>query len=86
MRLAEKNISHVTELQYKGVTYNYHVSMKSGMVSDSRKFCNYDEKGRTTTEEYKKEWLPKSVQKFIDNHSPILMRAEYEDFTEYRYK
>ena len=38
--------------------------------------------------EFKKEWLPKSVQKFLDHHDPILTAAdtEMEDFATYLYK
>ena len=88
MRLTENNIRHIVEHTYNGMPYGYYVAMKSGRISDSREFINYDEKGRTTIKEFKKEWLPKSVQKFLDHHDPILTAAdtEMEDFATYLYK
>lgn len=87
MRLTENNIRHVVERQYKGMPYTYFVAMKSYRISDSREFINYGENGRTIVKEYKREWLPKSVQKFMEHHDAILSaEPEMEDFTALIYK
>lgn len=82
MKLIEKNIYSVHESKTdEGVTYSYMVHMKSGRACDSRKFINYDENGRTTADEYKKEWLPKAVQNFIDHHTAEEPREICDGFT-----
>lgn len=67
MKLTLNNILSVTALTKAGVTYEYHVTMKSRLVSDSRTYVNYDENGRTTSDKYLVEKLPITVQKFIIN-------------------
>ena len=69
MRLIEKNIKRVSVLCFEGIAYCYHVTMRSGWVSDSREYINRDENGRTTIAEYSEDRLPKEVQKFIKNHT-----------------
>lgn len=89
MRLIEKNIRHVIRSEMDGVTYSYFVAMKSGWVSDSRDFINY-ENGRTVVKLYKFEWLPAAVRKFVQKHEKKLL-YELEDkdgkvFRKYWYK
>ena len=67
MKLTLNNILSVIELDKDGVPYEYHVIMKSHLVSDSRTYVNYDENGRTTVANYPFDRLPKTVQKFICN-------------------
>ncbi len=67
MRLTENNIKAVRELTADGMTYSWFVVMKSGWVSDSRNYINW-ENGRTTVKEYPLEWLPKAVQNFVKKH------------------
>ena len=52
MKLTTNNILSVIELDKDGVPYEYHVIMKSHLVSDSRTYVNYDENGRTTVANY----------------------------------
>lgn len=69
MKLTTNNIKFVKELTCDGRTYSWFVAMKSGYVSDSRNYINY-ENGKTTSKyEFPKGRLPKAVQKFIDNSS-----------------
>ena len=77
MKLIEKNIAHVWRMEMNGMTYSYFVALKSGRVSDSRNFINY-ENGRTVAKEYPAEWLPVSVRKFIQKHDEEL-RADMVD-------
>ena len=92
MRLSEKNIHHVIVHTADNMPYCYFVAMNSMKVSDSRSFVNY-ENNKTCIKEYKKEWLPVSVQKFINKHEKTErkdMRVEnhhgYEIITAYMYK
>lgn len=68
MRLTENNIKRVRVHFYNSIPYCYHVTMKSGKVSDSREYINYYENGKTCIEEFKFEWLPVSVQNFMNHH------------------
>lgn len=65
MRLTANNIKFVRELSKDGITYQWFVSMRSGNVSDSRCYVNYDESGKTVAELYPFDNLPKAVQKYI---------------------
>lgn len=65
MKLTESNIRLVRELTRDDITYAYFVCMKSGRVSDSREFINYDDTGKTVSDYYDEERLPKSVQNFM---------------------
>lgn len=67
MKLTLNNILFVKALVKAGETYEYHVAMKSHLVSDSRTYVNYDENGKTISEKYLVEKLPKTVQKFVIN-------------------
>lgn len=69
MKLTTTNILRVTALIKNGITYEYHVAMKSGLVSDGRTYINYDENGKTTVADFPFESLPKTVQKFIERAS-----------------
>lgn len=68
MRLTVNNIAFVKELTCDGLTYSFFVSMKSGRVSDSISYINY-ENNKTVVKEFEKKRLPVSVQKFIDRHT-----------------
>ena len=88
MRLAEKNISFVKELTCDGLTYSFFVSMKSGRVSDSISYINY-ENGKTVVKEFAKDRLPVSVQKFIDKHERKEFSADTwkdQEYIHYIYK
>ena len=72
MKLTKNNIKFVKELTCDGITYGWFVAMKSGYVSDSRNYINY-ENGKTTCKQtFPKNQLPKAVQKFIENSVPEL--------------
>lgn len=62
------DIAFVKRLEQDGVTYSWFVAHKSNRVSDSRNYVNY-ENGKTVVKEYRKESLPKMIQKFIDSHT-----------------
>jgi hypothetical protein len=78
MKLTMNNIHFVKEYTQDGMTYAWFVVMKSNRVSDTRSYINYDENGRTTAKEYPKEWLPKTVQKFIDQSNREEFTPEHE--------
>lgn len=90
MRLTINNIKFVKELAKNGTTYAWFVSMKSGNVSDSRNFINYDETGKTTVAEYRADTLPSSVRNFLRKSTPeVFNRREHDNgdvFTEYIYR
>lgn len=87
MKLIEKNISAVIEHRTdKGIAYSYYVISKSGRISDNRNFINYNEKGRTTADEYKMEWLPKAVQNFIKKHEAEEPKEVADGFTAVMYR
>lgn len=67
MALVEKNIAFVREQTQDDMTYCWFVVMKSGRVSDSRRFINL-ENDRTVCKAYPVERLPKAVQSFIRKH------------------
>lgn len=84
MKLTANNIRFVKRLELNGVTYAWYVGMKSGQISDSRYFINYDKRGRTCAEPYPMERLPKSVQTFIGSHEERVFSESNEDnFMEY---
>ena len=78
MRMKYDNISCVHRFDSKGITYAWHVSMKSYNVSDGRSYYN-TENGVSVIKEYPIEWLPKTVQKFIANHSEAVLHDWSED-------
>lgn len=81
MRLAEKNIHHVTVHCADGIPYSWFVSLNSMRVSDSRNYVNY-ENGKTCIKEYKIEDLPKCVQSFISKHDAV--EREWERYENYK--
>ena len=86
MRLTVNNIAFVKELTEDGISYNWFVAMKNGLCCDSRAYAHYDETGRTTVKEIKKEDLPKSVQVFIDSHERKLFTRIDEGHYQYIYR
>lgn len=81
------DIKQVVELAINGVTYCYEVTYKNHEVIE---YANHDRKGaiRDITE-FKEEWLPKHVQKFItENCTEIFAQEECGDryFVCYRYR
>ena len=79
MRLTQNNINFVKRYTKNGVTYQYFVGMKDRNISSTRVYINYDENGKTVVKHFDKEWLPKSVQKFIDSHEETLMNIDDQD-------
>lgn len=80
MRLTTSNIKFVKRYKKDGVTYMWFLAMKSGRVSDSREYINYDESGKKTcVKEYPAEWLPKTIQNFINSHEEHLITDPEED-------
>lgn len=83
MRLTVDNIKFVKVHDYNGMPYSWMVVMKSGRVSDSRNYVNY-ENNKTVVKEYPQEWLPKAVQKFIEDAAEELINStEDKDGNEY---
>lgn len=76
MRIAEKNIEFIKERTKDGTPYGYVIRLKDGT---SYNFANYDDRNRTTSDEFKLEWLPKSMQKFMEKH-PCVMWGEPDDW------
>lgn len=64
MKLTKNNIKFVKQRLRDEITYNYYVAMKSNNISDNRLYCNY-KNNKSTTDYYKFERLPKTVQKFV---------------------
>ena len=86
MKLSKNNIAHVVELTVDGVSFSWHVAMKSYQMSDARRYSNTDERGRTIQVEFKSEWLPKSVQEFIASHPrAVREQMEYKEKTYIHY-
>lgn len=63
MRLAYKNIKRVRMIAKDGIPYTWFVILKG--INNTRHYVNYGPEGRTTTDEYKLDRLPKAVQKFV---------------------
>lgn len=88
MKLTINNISSVSVIERDGVPYCWTVCMKSHRVSDARQYQIY-ENNRSTTKEFKFEWLPKTVQKFLADAVGVEeSRDEYKgsEFVHYRYR
>lgn len=92
IKLSVNNILHVTVIKRNGIPYSWHVAMKSYKVSDSRHYQIY-EQGKSTCKEYKPEWLPKSVQNFIEQRTPeetsnrdVKAFGELANFAHYIYR
>lgn len=78
MRLSKNNIDHICMHEKNDIPYGYFVAMKSNCVSDSREYINHKE-NHSVAEYYPLEWLPKTVQKFIDErieHCVLLDQCE----------
>lgn len=85
-RLTEKNIVAVHERRTpEGITYGYYVICRGG-ISNNRNYAVYDENRRTAAEEFKLEWLPKTVQKFIAKHQPGELDDLADGYTRITYK
>lgn len=78
MNFTANNIAFVKRQELDGMTYSWFVALKSGRVSDTRSYINYNEDGKTCIKPYEKELLPKAVQKFINTHSESVF-TEDED-------
>ena len=63
-RLSKKNILFVKERHFDGIPYNYFIAT-SNKVSENRCYFNCDSNGKSTTDYYAFERLPKCVQEFI---------------------
>lgn len=85
MRLTTDNIDFVKEIRKNGMPYSWYISMKSRNVSDGRNFVHY-ENGKTVVKEYKKEDLPKAVQKFLEGKIAEIFAKNDEETTVYIYK
>lgn len=71
MKLSYNNIDFVRARTHNGTAYGYFVKMKSNRMSDNRDYCLTNQNGKTDmTLEYKFEWLPKTVQRFLLMHVP----------------
>lgn len=89
MKLTTNNIKFVKELTCDDRTYGWFVAMKSGYVSDSRNYINYEDGKTTSKYEFPKEQLPKAVQKFIDNSTRETFEASEHHgstFVQYIYR
>lgn len=87
MRMTKNNIKFVKRLEKDGMTYGWHIAMKSNRISDSREYINY-RNGRTVAEEYKLDRLPKAVQSFVKEHEESIWTDERETtgFAHYIYR
>lgn len=90
MRLATNNILFVKELTTNGITWGWHVAMKDYQLSSARYYTNTDKNGVNVHTKYPKEWLPKSVQKFLEKNKKELYQTienkKYGDYVEYIYR
>lgn len=87
MRLKKDNIRFVTRLEYDGVTYAWHVGMKSSLAFDNRDYANYED-GSTVVDDYPIDLLPKSVREFVKSHAETQIESSDIDghhFNRYRY-
>lgn len=73
MRLTVSNIECVKKYKKDGIIYLWVVIMKSRRISDMREYVNYDDGKKTCVKEYPMQWLPKTVQQFISEHSECLL-------------
>lgn len=87
MRMTKNNIKFIKRLEKDGMTYGWHIAMKSNRISDSREYINY-RNGRTVAEEYKLDRLPKAVQSFVKEHEESIWTDEREStgFAVYIYR
>ena len=92
MKLTTNNIAHVHVIKRNGVPYSWSVAMKSHQISDGRHYQIY-ENNKSTCKEFKFEWLPKSVQKFIESRTAeeisnedLVVFGSLANFTHYRYR
>ena len=85
MRLTTENIAFVKEIRNNGMSYSWYVSMKSRNISDGRNFVNY-ENGKSVVKEYKKEDLPKAVQKFLEGKKAEIFAKNDEETIVYVYR
>lgn len=77
MKLTRGNIMFVKENTLNGITYSWHVAMRSNSISDSRHYCHTDKEGRTIVEQYRRECLPATIQKYINNsHREVFYERE----------
>lgn len=67
-KLTYDNISMVKEQVLNGITYHWAVVMKSNWISDIRLYQQLDEQNKGICVYYPKDLLPKTVQRFIENH------------------
>ena len=77
----------VKRLEKDGMTYGWHIAMKSNRISDSREYVNY-RNGKTVVEEYKLDRLPKAAQSFVKEHEESIFTDEREStgFAVYIYR
>lgn len=88
MKLTINNIDYVKRLVLDGITYGFYVSMKSGNISDSREYMNF-ENNKTVYSEFSFDRLPETVKKFIvSHHESIFTSASFGtgNYTEYIYR
>lgn len=78
-KLTYDNIDFVKEQVLNGTTYYWAVVMKSGWVSDTRIYQHRDEQGRGICKDYPKDLLPKTVQRFTENHERKIFMVYLQD-------
>lgn len=83
-RLTLKNIQYVKEYIKDGVTYAWFVRLGK-TCADCTTYINYKD-GRTTADPYPKEWLPVTIQKYLDAHRAELWTEVGEEFRQYIYR
>lgn len=85
-RLTINNIKEVIVYEKDGVAFAYTVRAKSS-YRDNRRFQIY-RNNVSTTEEFKEEWLPVSVRRFLDSamNEEIIYEDDYKGshFTHWR--
>ncbi len=85
MRLTKYNIKFVKESICNDLTYAYYVVMNDLEIVS---YINH-ENNRTVVKEFKKEWLPKTVQTFIKEHNKKIfskMEDETDIYIQYIYE
>ena len=80
------DIERVVELEKGGVKYCYGVYYKYDGYREHVEYANHEDGAIRHITEFKAEWLPKHVQKFMAEHTAeIHMEMPEEDFVAYRY-
>lgn len=80
------DIEQVVRLEKGGITYCYTVHYRyKGGYKECIEYANFRDGAIRDITEFKGEWLPVHVQKFLKEHDETVFMTE-DDFTAYKYR